>query len=226
MIIWTNNDSTMHTVTSNDGGATFDSSIINAGETFKLDTSTLEIGKHEYLCIVHPWMTASFDLTDSSGARLAEGATATDPNSIPPEEIPVEEAPIEVPAETPVEPTVETPEAPVEAPETAPEETPVEEAPIAAPAELVIVDMAVGTASNTNCGNECFIPNIAHVTVGGTVTWKNVDTAAHTATEMESKFDSSLLAAGAEYSHTFSEAGTFEYMCIVHPWMKGTVIVG
>ena len=229
MIVWTNNDSTMHTVTSNDGGATFDSSIINAGETFKLDTSTLELGKHDYICIVHPWMSASFDLTDSSGARLAEGATATDPNSIPPEEIPVEEAPIEAPAETPVE----TPEAPVEAPETAPEETPVEEAPIVepavetpAPAELVTVDMAAGTASNTNCGNECFIPNIAHVTVGGTVTWKNADTAAHTATEMESKFDSSLLAAGAEYSHTFSEAGTFEYMCIVHPWMKGTVIVG
>jgi plastocyanin len=225
MIVWTNNDSTMHTVTSNDGGATFDSSIINAGETFKLDTSTLELGKHDYICIVHPWMSASFDLTDSSGARLAEGATATDPNSIPPEEIPVEEAPIEAP--------VETPEVTVEAPETVPEEIPVEEAPIvepavetSAPAELVTVDMAAGTASNTNCGNECFIPNIAHVTVGGTVTWKNADTAAHTATEMESKFDSSLLAAGAEYSHTFSEAGTFEYMCIVHPWMKGTVIVG
>jgi plastocyanin len=229
-IVWTNNDSTMHTVTSNDGGATFDSSIINAGETFKLDTSTLELGKYDYLCIVHPWMIASFDLVDSSGARLAEGATATDPNSLSPEvvetEKPVVEAPVEVPVEeTPVEETpAEEPavEAPMEETPIIPEESPVE----AAPAELVIVDMAAGTASNTECGDECFVPSTAHVTVGGTVTWKNVDTAAHTATEMESKFDSSIVGAGAEFSHTFDEAGTFEYMCIVHPWMKGKVIVG
>jgi plastocyanin len=217
-IVWTNNDSTMHTVTNNDGGATFDSSIINAGETFKLDTSGLELGKYDYLCIVHPWMTASFDLVDSSGQRLSEGATATDPNSVPPEETPAEAMPAEVPVE-------ETVEAPMEEVPIAPEEAPMEES-TPAPAELVIVDMAEGTASNTDCGDECFIPSTAYVTVGGTVTWKNVDSAAHTATEMNSMFDSSIVAANGEYSYTFEEAGTYEYMCIVHPWMKGKVIVG
>jgi plastocyanin len=228
-IVWTNNDSTMHTVTSSDNGATFDSSIINAGETFKLDTSSLALGKHDYLCIVHPWMTASFDLVDSSGQRLAEGATATDPNSLP--EVPVEEAPATTPEESAVEAPVE--EIPVkETPiEEAPAETPISpgapaEESTSIPAELVIVDMAAGTASNQDCGDECFIPNIAHVTVGGTVTWKNVDSAAHTATEMNSMFDSSIVMANGEYSYTFEEAGTYEYMCIVHPWMKGKVIVG
>jgi plastocyanin len=225
-IVWTNDDSTMHTVTSNDGGATFDSSIINAGETFKLDTSSLELGKYDYLCIVHPWMTASFDLVDSSGQRLAEGATATDPNSVPPEEMPVEDMPAEIPAEeTPMEEAIveEATEAPAEeVPVQVPEEAPIEEAP----AELVMVNMAEGTASNTDCGDECFVPSTAHVTVGGTVTWKNADSAAHTATGTESEFDSSLVSAGGEYSHTFEEAGTYEYFCIVHPWMKGKVIVG
>ncbi|MGY5140153.1 MAG: cupredoxin domain-containing protein [Candidatus Nitrosopumilus sp. Bin_571-38] len=60
VIEWTNADTAAHTVTSTvDYGETFDSSLINAGETYTLDTSNLELGEHEYLCIVHPWMVAS-----------------------------------------------------------------------------------------------------------------------------------------------------------------------
>ena len=31
--------------------------------------------------------------------------------------------------------------------------------------------------------------------------------------------------AGASFSHTLDSAGTFDYFCMVHPWMTGTVIV-
>ena len=77
----------------------------------------------------------------------------------------------------------------------------------------------------------CFIPNTVTIDVGGTVTWENNDTAAHTstggsATEGPSGvFDSSLIMAGSSFSHTFEDAGTFDYFCMVHPWMSGTVIV-
>ncbi len=229
IIVWTNDDTAAHTVTSAaDAGETFDSSLINSGDTFKLDTASLDVGSYDYMCIVHPWMQASFEIVEQSGERLAEGATAVDPNSIPPvveempveetpsEEIPVEEAPVETPTETPSEVPME--EAPVE-------ETPASE-PTEAPAESVIVEMAEGTATNQDCADQCFVPNVAHVAIGGIVTWKNVDTAAHTATEMNSKFDSSIVTVNGEFSHTFEEAGTFDYMCIVHPWMKGQVIVG
>ena len=61
-IEWTNDDDVAHTVTSSaDAGKTFDSSLINAGEKYLLDTSKLQSGTYEYLCIVHPWMTASFE---------------------------------------------------------------------------------------------------------------------------------------------------------------------
>ncbi len=224
-IVWTNNDSTMHTATSS---GVFDSDILNAGDTFRLDTSNLELGQYDYMCIVHPWMTASFEIVDASGQRLAEGATAIDPNSTPPVEetpaveAPSEEAPVE---ETPEVPATETPAAPAE---TIEEPTTEEVAPeeMTAPSESITVEMAEGTASNQDCADQCFVPSIAHVIVGGTVTWKNVDSAAHTATEMNNKFDSSIVMAGGEFSHTFDEAGTFDYMCIVHPWMKGQVIVG
>ena len=59
-IEWVNVDVAPHTVTSSeDYGETFDSSLISAGETFTLNTTNLEIGEYEYLCIVHPWMIAT-----------------------------------------------------------------------------------------------------------------------------------------------------------------------
>ena len=60
VIQWTNNYEVMHTVTSSlDFGETFDSSILNAGERFLLDSNELDIGSYEYMCVVHPWMVAS-----------------------------------------------------------------------------------------------------------------------------------------------------------------------
>ncbi len=59
-IKWTNADSVAHTVTSSvDFGDTFNSNMINAGEEFTLDTSKLTLNEYEYMCVVHPWMTAT-----------------------------------------------------------------------------------------------------------------------------------------------------------------------
>jgi len=77
----------------------------------------------------------------------------------------------------------------------------------------------------------CFIPSPVTIPMGGTVTWENNDTAAHTATGGSATegpsgvFDSSLIMAGSSFSHTFEDAGTFDYFCMVHPWMAGAVIV-
>ena len=66
LIEWTNNDNVAHTVTSSlDVGETFDSSLIDAGSKFLLDTSNLALGEYEYMCIVHPWMTATIVLEES-----------------------------------------------------------------------------------------------------------------------------------------------------------------
>jgi len=60
VVEWTNEDEVTHTVTSSlDFGETFDSGLLNKGETFTLDTSKLELGEYEYFCIVHPWMIAT-----------------------------------------------------------------------------------------------------------------------------------------------------------------------
>ena len=77
----------------------------------------------------------------------------------------------------------------------------------------------------------CFVPSMVTIDVGGEVTWENNDTAAHTITSgtptggPDGHFDSSLVMAGSTFSHTFDEAGSFDYFCMVHPWMAGLVIV-
>jgi plastocyanin len=60
VIEWINHDEMSHTVTSSlDFGETFDSGLMNAGESFLLDSNKLDLGSYEYLCIVHPWMVST-----------------------------------------------------------------------------------------------------------------------------------------------------------------------
>jgi len=82
-----------------------------------------------------------------------------------------------------------------------------------------------------NTADGCFIPSMVTIDVGGEVTWENDDTAAHTVTSgtptegPSGVFDSSLVMAGSSFSHTFEDAGSFDYFCMVHPWMQGMVMV-
>ena len=77
----------------------------------------------------------------------------------------------------------------------------------------------------------CFIPSMVTLDIGGEVTWMNDDTAAHTVTSgtpsdgPSGYFDSSLIMAGSSFSHVFEEAGSYDYFCMVHPWMAGMVMV-
>jgi hypothetical protein len=47
----------------------------------------------------------------------------------------------------------------------------------------------------------------------------------HTVTALEGTFDSGKLNGGESFSVTFTKPGTFLYKCLIHPTMKGTVIV-
>ena len=79
--------------------------------------------------------------------------------------------------------------------------------------------------------DSCFIPSTVTIDVGGEVIWENIEDAGHTVTSgspsdgLDGAFDSGLMAPNASFSHTFADAGTFTYFCMVHPWMQGTVIV-
>jgi len=161
--VWTNEDAAPHTVTSaEDYGETFDSSLISAGETFSLDTTNLEIGEYEYLCIVHPWMIATLV--------------------------------------------------------------------IEAPKEATKIIIPEGAAIPED-GKIFYDPEAINISTGTTIEWINEDAAMHTATSgnptsgANGTFDSEILNIGDTYQFTFSDAGNYDYYCILHPWMLGTINV-
>ena len=43
--------------------------------------------------------------------------------------------------------------------------------------------------------------------------------------ELMKVFDSEILNIGDTYQFTFTEQGNYDYYCILHPWMIGTVNV-
>jgi len=86
-----------------------------------------------------------------------------------------------------------------------------------------------------------YSPSVITVNVGDTVTWMNDDQEGHTVTSGMSSgrfgwmsddfgtpdgfFDSERFMPGESWSFTFNEIGTFQYFCVIHPWMEGAVIV-
>jgi plastocyanin len=70
-----------------------------------------------------------------------------------------------------------------------------------------------------------FDPATVTIQVGDSVTWTNEDSVAHTATAEDGSFDTGQLGNGDSETVTFHTAGTFDYICSIHPQMTGSVVV-
>ncbi|MGE5142847.1 MAG: cupredoxin family copper-binding protein [Acidobacteriota bacterium] len=69
-----------------------------------------------------------------------------------------------------------------------------------------------------------FEPATITVAPGDTVTWINKDPFPHTATAA-GVFDSREIAPGKSWKWTARKAGVYDYVCTLHPTMKGTITV-
>jgi nitrite reductase (NO-forming) len=94
------------------------------------------------------------------------------------------------------------------------------------PGDTVQVDIAAST----------FVPKILEIPVGTEVTWVNGDvfdflegerTGKHNVVVLNGPetFASPMLEHADKFSHTFTEPGTYEYLCTVHPYQRGIVKV-
>lgn len=93
-----------------------------------------------------------------------------------------------------------------------PVQPPAEENPVAAAADIDMLDFV-------------FDPVTYTVPLGGSITWVNRGAALHTATAVDGSFDSGFLTTGQSFTETFDQAGTYDYLCTIHPGMVGTIIV-
>jgi plastocyanin len=73
--------------------------------------------------------------------------------------------------------------------------------------------------------NFSFGPAAITVPVGTTVNWHNNDGEPHTVVSADGLFRSAALDTGETFSFKFTKAGTFKYVCTIHPRMVASVTV-
>ena len=91
----------------------------------------------------------------------------------------------------------------------------VQQTPVVATADEVTVDIR----------DFAYFPADLTVNAGAKVTWVNYDSAPHTATGTSVSWDTGRLDRNDRGAVVFEDAGSFPYLCIYHPNMKGVVTV-
>lgn len=82
---------------------------------------------------------------------------------------------------------------------------------------------AIASGAAVSIEGFAFNPQSLTIKAGTTVTWTNNDAAGH---DVKSDlFASPKMAKGETFSFKYETAGTYEYICGIHPSMKGTIIV-
>jgi amicyanin len=79
--------------------------------------------------------------------------------------------------------------------------------------------------NSVDIANFAFTPAILTVPAGTTVMWTNRDSIAHTVFDTKDGISSPVLDKNSTYSHTFTKPGTYQYICSIHPFMHGVVVV-
>jgi plastocyanin len=200
---WTNEDNTPHTVSSKQEGL-FDSGIIDAAAKWLLNTADLQPAEYEYYCTLHPFMGATLVVTGSSAANQTAGNTTT---------------------------------AGAAANQTAGNTTTAgaaanQMAPNTRAASPLVTSVSIVNGASLPTNEEFYAPDVARITVGSMITWKNDDTTSHTVTSgtvrnntptPDGMFDSGILNAGDSFPFLFDKAGEYPYYCTIHPWMTAKV---
>lgn len=68
-----------------------------------------------------------------------------------------------------------------------------------------------------------FSPEPVSVSVGAVVTWTNDGLTPHITSSKDGLWDSGMITAGQSFSFRFDKSGAYEYVCIFHPDMVGSV---
>jgi plastocyanin len=84
---------------------------------------------------------------------------------------------------------------------------------------------AAASSATVDIDNFAFTPAALTVTAGTTVTWKNEDDSPHRIGDKNGTFKSAALDTDDSFSHTFAAPGEYPYICTIHPYMVGTIIV-
>jgi len=93
--------------------------------------------------------------------------------------------------------------------------------------EIFAISILAGSAEQ---GNPDYDPDTGTISKGLVIGWTNDDVVMHTVTsslDFGETFDSGLLNAGEKFLLDSNQLsiGSYEYMCIVHPWMVASIVI-
>jgi plastocyanin len=73
--------------------------------------------------------------------------------------------------------------------------------------------------------NNTYEPAELTVSAGTSVRFVNEDADIHTVTARNGAFESGLMFQRDTWTYRFNNPGTYEYFCLPHPFMVGTIVV-
>ena len=95
-----------------------------------------------------------------------------------------------------------------------------------APRKVVVQQTAaVRSGANVSIANFAFVPAEVVIEAGQSVSWSNDDGAPHGLAFRDAVPGTDLLLPGARFRRRFEQAGSYDYVCSVHPYMSARVIV-
>jgi len=103
--------------------------------------------------------------------------------------------------------------------------TPVVQNPTTTPTTETTAPTGKILPKDITIGNFQFSPASMEIIIGETAQWINNDNVPHTIVADDNSFQSPTLQAGESFHFTFTQAGTVNYHCSIHPSMKGTIVV-
>jgi plastocyanin len=193
---WTNADNVPHTVTSRQAGV-FDSSTINAGDSWLLNTATINAGEYEYYCTFHAWMAGKLNVSGGGAAPAQGNATGIQSNQSS-----SSNGSAGTPAAGGGGATVSTVSIVVGA-------------SVPSNGEFFDPDSVETTVgSMVTWNNDDSVP---HTVTSGVVE--------NNTPKPDGKFDSGILMNDASFPFVFDTAGDYPYYCMLHPFMTGQVTV-
>ncbi len=84
---------------------------------------------------------------------------------------------------------------------------------------------ALAADTMVSIDNFTFAPTPLTVALGTTVTWVNRDDIPHAIYCPALNLRSHALDTNDSFVHTFDQAGTYDYICSIHPHMRGRIVV-
>jgi YVTN family beta-propeller protein len=97
-----------------------------------------------------------------------------------------------------------------------------------APRKVVVQPASAAVSGNdarVSIANFAFSPGELKIAAGARVTWTNDDGAPHGLVHKDGAPGANLMLPGASATRVYDAPGTFDYVCAVHPYMTGRVVV-